>query len=67
MYKRGENNTALLCMLCMLMPQILPLMILTSVHTWYEESTPRENYVLQIMNVMQHNNYMWSYKKTFWF
>ena len=34
MYILDKNNTSLLCILCTLMPQIIPL------HTLYEESTP---------------------------
>ena len=39
MYKLEKNNTSPLCIICMLMPQILPLLTLTLVHTWYEEAT----------------------------
>ena len=40
MFINVANNTSPLCILCMLMPQIIPLLILTLVCTWYEESTP---------------------------
>ena len=33
-------TTSPLCILCMLIPQIIPLLTLKLVHTWYEESTP---------------------------
>jgi hypothetical protein len=29
------------CILCVPMPQMIPLLTLTLVHIWYEESTPR--------------------------
>ena len=41
MYKLEKNNTSPLRILCMLMPQLIPLLTLTFVHTWYEESNPK--------------------------
>ena len=32
--------TSPLCILCMLLSQIIPLLTLTLLRTWYEESTP---------------------------
>ena len=40
MYTLEKNNASPLCILCTLMPQIIPLLTLTLVHTWYEESNP---------------------------
>ena len=42
----GVNNTSPLCILCTLMPQIIPLLTFTLVCTWYEESTSRTLSVL---------------------
>ena len=36
----GKGNTSLLCILCTLIPQIIPLLTLTLVRMLYEESTP---------------------------
>ena len=36
-----ENEYLSLYTVCMLVPQIIPLLTLTLVYTWYEESTPR--------------------------
>ena len=38
MYVLEGNNTSPLCILCTLMPQIIPLLTLMLVHTWYKES-----------------------------
>ena len=35
-----ENNISPLCILCMLIPQIIPLLTFTLAPTWYEESLP---------------------------
>ena len=40
MYTLEKINTSPLCILDTLMPQIVPLLTLTLLHTWYEESTP---------------------------
>ena len=40
MYTLKKINATPLCILCMLMSQILPLLTLTFICTWYEESTP---------------------------
>jgi hypothetical protein len=40
MYTLEKNKTSTLCLLCALVPQTIPLLTLTLVHTWYEESTP---------------------------
>jgi hypothetical protein len=37
-----EINATPLCILCTLMSQIIPLLTLTFVRTWYEESTPMD-------------------------
>ena len=39
MYKLEKNNTSPLCILRTLMPQIIPLLTVMLVRTWYEEST----------------------------
>lgn len=39
MYTIEKYNISMLCILCTLMPKILPLLTLTSIHTWYEQST----------------------------
>ena len=39
MYTLEKNNIYPLCILCMLMSRIIPLLTLTLIHTWYEEST----------------------------
>ena len=39
-HQKKKEKKSPLCILYMLMPQILPLLTLTLVHTWYEESTP---------------------------
>ena len=41
MYTLEKNNSSPLCILCMLMPQITPLLTLVFVHKWHEESTPK--------------------------
>ena len=33
-------NTSILCILCTLIPQIIPLLTLTFAHMWYEDSIP---------------------------
>ena len=40
MYTLDKNNTSLLCILCTLMPQIIPLRTPMLVHMLYEKSTP---------------------------
>ena len=40
MYTLEKSNTSPLCILCMLMPQIIPLLTLMLVHMWYEEFAP---------------------------
>ena len=40
MYTLKKNNTSLLCIVCLLMPQVIPLLTLTLGQMWYEESTP---------------------------
>ena len=50
MYIQEKNNTSPLCILCMLMPQIIPPLTLTLVCTWYEESYPPwEDFNLEIL------------------
>ena len=39
-YTVEKINTSPLCILCMLMPQIIPLLTLMLVHTWYENPPP---------------------------
>ena len=41
MFTLEKTNTSPLCILCPLMPQIIPLRTLKLVHTWYEESNPQ--------------------------
>ena len=41
-----KYNTFRICILCMLMLQIIPLLTLTLVRTWHEESTPRGRMVV---------------------
>ena len=41
MYRLEENDTPPLCIICTLVPQITPLLTLTLVRMWYEESTPK--------------------------
>ena len=52
MYTLEIFNTSPLRILCMLIPQITPLLTLALVRTWYEEFTPppksRTNYLLLI-------------------
>ena len=43
MYTLEKNNNPPLCIICTLMPQIIPLLKLTPIHIRYEESNPREN------------------------
>jgi hypothetical protein len=37
------NNTSRTCILCMLMPQMIPLLILMLLDMFYEESPPQGN------------------------
>lgn len=41
MYTLKKNNASHLCILCMVTPQIIPLLTVRLVHTWYEASHPR--------------------------
>ena len=41
MYALKKNNTQPLYILCMLIPQTIPLIMLMLVCVWYEEATPR--------------------------
>ena len=41
MYTLEKNDASPSCILCILMPQIIPLLTLTLVCMWYEESNPR--------------------------
>jgi hypothetical protein len=40
MYTQQINNISPLCILCVLMPQIIPFLTLTIIHARYEEPTP---------------------------
>ena len=57
MYTLERENVSPLCILCNLLPQIIPFLKLTLVHTWYEESTP-ESWPL----VHSHEKFTWSFK-----
>ena len=37
MYTLEKNNTSPFCILCTLMPQIIPLLTFMPIHTWYED------------------------------
>ena len=41
MYTLEKNNTSPLWILCTLIPEIVPLLTLMLLCTWYEESTPK--------------------------
>ena len=43
MYTLEQNKTSPLCMLCVLVPQVIPLLALMLVCTWYKESQPLGN------------------------
>jgi hypothetical protein len=43
MYTLEKHNTSPLCILYKLMREMIPLLILTLVHTWHEESIPRDD------------------------
>ena len=47
MYTLEKNNASPLCILCTLMPQVIPLFTLTLVCTWYEESNPQDAFSLK--------------------
>ena len=56
MYILEKFNTSPLCILCTLMPQIITLLTLTLVHTWYEESNPKENIIIMLTLIILHMN-----------
>ena len=66
-----KNNTYSVCILCMLLPQITPLLTLVFVRTWVEESTPRvgESHPRVGSSVREENFIslqMWRTKHCFW-